>query len=203
MPWQEVSTMQLRSEFVVLAEQGGHIRQLCRRFGINPSTAYKWLERHRQGASLEAHSRRPLHSPARSSEAGGRAGPKKMPTPIPLARLSQNDLSCCFSITARYFLRGWIKDAQFPEITSVKSAITGQEPAALDHCVCADQKIGRNSLSLAACCTVLTPGTRGSERALLRDVRKRDPKDLHRIQECALASKRLGGFGPDDRAGGN
>ncbi|HET7633311.1 MAG TPA: helix-turn-helix domain-containing protein, partial [Burkholderiales bacterium] len=43
MPWQEVSTMQLRTEFVVLAEQGGYIRQLCRRFGISPTTAYKWL----------------------------------------------------------------------------------------------------------------------------------------------------------------
>jgi transposase InsO family protein len=69
MPWQEVSTMQLRTEFVVLAEQGGYIRQLCRRFGISPTTAYKWLERHRQGTSLEEHSRRPLHSPTRSSEA--------------------------------------------------------------------------------------------------------------------------------------
>ena len=68
MPWQEVSTMQLRTEFVVLAEQDGRIRQLCRRFGISPTTAYKWLKRHRQGASLEEHSRRPLHSPARSSE---------------------------------------------------------------------------------------------------------------------------------------
>jgi transposase InsO family protein len=60
--------MQLRTEFVVLAEQGGHIRQLCRRFGISPTTAYKWLERHRQGVGLQEGSRRPAHSPARSSD---------------------------------------------------------------------------------------------------------------------------------------
>jgi transposase InsO family protein len=58
--------MQLRTEFVLLAEQGGNIRQLCRRFEISPTTAYKWLARHRQGAGLTDRSRRPEHSPCRS-----------------------------------------------------------------------------------------------------------------------------------------
>lgn len=66
MPWQEVSTMQSRREFVLLVEQGSAIRGLCRRFGISPSTAYKWLARHRAGEGLAEHSRRPAHSPARS-----------------------------------------------------------------------------------------------------------------------------------------
>lgn len=65
MPWQEVSTVQSRIEFVALAEQGGNIRQLCRRFGISPTTAYKWLGRHRTGADLADRSRRPVHSPQR------------------------------------------------------------------------------------------------------------------------------------------
>ena len=46
MSWEEVSTVQLRTEFVLLARQeGANIRQLCRRFNISPSTAYKWLSR--------------------------------------------------------------------------------------------------------------------------------------------------------------
>lgn len=61
--------MQLRSEFVSLAEQGGNVRQLCRRFGISPTTAYKWLARHRQGGELTDQSRRPVHSPRRSDAA--------------------------------------------------------------------------------------------------------------------------------------
>lgn len=65
MPWQEVSTVQSRTEFVALAERGGNIRQLCRRFGISPTTAYKWLDRHRAGADLADRSRRPTHSPKR------------------------------------------------------------------------------------------------------------------------------------------
>jgi transposase InsO family protein len=71
--WREVSTMQLRSEFVSLAEQGGNVRQLCRRFGISPTTAYKWLARHRQGGELTDQSRRPVHSPLRSDAATEKA----------------------------------------------------------------------------------------------------------------------------------
>lgn len=66
MPWQEVSRMQLRREFVSLVEGGSAIRPLCRRFGISPTTAYKWLKRHRNGEALTDHSRQPVHSPRRS-----------------------------------------------------------------------------------------------------------------------------------------
>lgn len=69
MPWQEVSTMQLRCEFVQLVEQGSPIRLLCRRFGVSPTTAYKWLDRSRDGEGLADRSRRPWHSPARSGTA--------------------------------------------------------------------------------------------------------------------------------------
>ncbi len=41
MPWQEVSTMSLRTEFVMLAMQpGANISQLCRRYGISRKTGY-------------------------------------------------------------------------------------------------------------------------------------------------------------------
>ena len=69
MPWQEVSTVSLRQEFVSLALQpGANMRELARRFAISPKTAYKWL--HRAAAQPELpladRSRRPLHSPART-----------------------------------------------------------------------------------------------------------------------------------------
>ncbi|MDH4554416.1 IS481 family transposase [Pseudomonas sp. BN417] len=69
MPWQECSTMSIRREFVRLAEQPqSNVRELCRRYGISPKTAYKWLQRHREHgeAGLQDRSRRPQHSPGRS-----------------------------------------------------------------------------------------------------------------------------------------
>lgn len=72
MPWQEVSTMSLRQEFVALAmQQGANVRELCRRFGVSPRTGYKWLSRFtaRGGAGLADESRRPHHSPRRTAKA--------------------------------------------------------------------------------------------------------------------------------------
>lgn len=46
MPWQEVSRMSQRQEFVMLAQaEGCNRRALCRHFGISPKTGYKWLQR--------------------------------------------------------------------------------------------------------------------------------------------------------------
>jgi transposase InsO family protein len=70
MPWKEVSTMSLKEEFVLLASQeGANVRQLCRRFGISPKTAYKWIARFNQqgSAGLADRSRRPTTSPTRTS----------------------------------------------------------------------------------------------------------------------------------------
>lgn len=71
MPWQEVSAMLLRKEFVMLASvEGANRAELCRRFGISRKTGYKWLERARSAelAVLADESRRPRHSPTRSGE---------------------------------------------------------------------------------------------------------------------------------------
>src|SRR3989338_4604768 len=70
MSWQEVSTVSLRHEFVMLANAGGaNIRELCRRFPISPTTAYKCRQRY--GATgldgLHDRSRRPHHSPAQTA----------------------------------------------------------------------------------------------------------------------------------------
>ncbi|MBU1190869.1 MAG: IS481 family transposase [Gammaproteobacteria bacterium] len=70
MPWQEVSTMSLRHEFVVLAEaKETTMRALCQRFGISPKTGYKWLARYRATGvnALVDHSRRPQGSPRRTA----------------------------------------------------------------------------------------------------------------------------------------
>lgn len=69
MPWREVSAVELREEFVKLAGQdGANVRELCRRYGISPTTGYKWLARHSAGerAALADRSRRPLTSPGRT-----------------------------------------------------------------------------------------------------------------------------------------
>lgn len=68
MPWPEVSTMSLRTEFVHMAEtEAISFAELCRRFQVSRKTGYKWQQRFRaQGlAGLANRSRRPHHSPAR------------------------------------------------------------------------------------------------------------------------------------------
>lgn len=70
MPWNEVSAMSLRREFVMLASsQGANLSALCRRFGVSRKTGYKWLARARreEEPALTDRSRRPRHSPARTA----------------------------------------------------------------------------------------------------------------------------------------
>lgn len=69
MPWDARDTMSLRQEFVLLAtHEGSNRRELCRRFGISPKTAYKWLARYAKDKALglEDRSRRPLCTPSRT-----------------------------------------------------------------------------------------------------------------------------------------
>jgi transposase InsO family protein len=66
MPWQEVSIMEQRREFVRLFKQEGvNRRELCLRFGIHASTGYKWLSRGE--ADLGDRSRRPHSSPLKTN----------------------------------------------------------------------------------------------------------------------------------------
>lgn len=87
MPWQEVSLVSARREFVMLAmADGAVIRPLCRRFRISPKTGYKWIARYVQavgggpelpspqgGEALDTtfrdRSRRPHRSPNRTEPA--------------------------------------------------------------------------------------------------------------------------------------
>lgn len=71
MPWQEVSILEQRREFVRLAMlEGANRRELCRRFGIHPDTGYKWIARWSGGEpALADRSRRPHSSPWRTEVA--------------------------------------------------------------------------------------------------------------------------------------
>lgn len=72
MPWPVKNLLNVRLEFVNLAlKDDANIRQLCRRFGISPTAAYKWLERFKRKGpeGLADRSRRPKKSPARTDAA--------------------------------------------------------------------------------------------------------------------------------------
>lgn len=71
MGWSEVSIMAMRREFVSLTnDPEANVRELCRRYGISPTTAYKWIERGAaEGERYENRSRRPLHSPNKTDAA--------------------------------------------------------------------------------------------------------------------------------------
>ncbi len=69
MPWTGVSVMSQRLELVSLSQrEGNNMRELCRRFGVSPSTGYKWLRRFSDGgaAAMVDQPRRPHHSPQRT-----------------------------------------------------------------------------------------------------------------------------------------
>src|ERR1043165_2442641 len=71
MGWSEVSIMSMRREFVSLASSAGaNVRELCRRYGISPSTGYKWINRGAEASeTYEDRSRRPRHSPNKTDAA--------------------------------------------------------------------------------------------------------------------------------------
>ncbi|HEX4955174.1 MAG TPA: IS481 family transposase, partial [Thermoanaerobaculia bacterium] len=73
MPWKETDAMEQRRQFVVRGKlAGANVSLLCREFGISRQTGYRWLRRYEEVgclAGLQERSRRPLHSPSRTSEA--------------------------------------------------------------------------------------------------------------------------------------
>src|SRR6185312_1941333 len=71
MPWQELSVVDQREEFVKLALNAPNRAEVCRRFGISRAKGYKWLKRYAEGgaAALADQSRRPHRSPERTDAA--------------------------------------------------------------------------------------------------------------------------------------
>lgn len=71
MSWLETNVRDQRIQFVLAARRPeANVSALCRGFGISRQTGYKWLKREQQARSLAAlddRSRRPHHSPLRTS----------------------------------------------------------------------------------------------------------------------------------------
>lgn len=66
MPWNEVTKMDLKEEFVLHAlKEGSNISELCRRYGISRKTGYKLLARYKEQGKggLEERSRQPKGQP--------------------------------------------------------------------------------------------------------------------------------------------
>ena len=71
MPWKELSTMNLKLEFVMKSfEKPCNFTELCTEYGISTKTGYKWKERFLQYGmpGLKDQSRRPRNSPQQVSE---------------------------------------------------------------------------------------------------------------------------------------
>ena len=69
MPWNAHTTMSLRRELVLLADQpGANVAEIARRFGVSRKTAYKWLGRYRESGvdALADQPRTPHRSPNRT-----------------------------------------------------------------------------------------------------------------------------------------
>lgn len=73
MPWKRESAVEQRLRFLIEAgNKETTISDLCRRYEISRKTGYKWLARYQEAgtiAALNDRSRRPRHSPTRTSEA--------------------------------------------------------------------------------------------------------------------------------------
>lgn len=72
MSWKEVTILSQRQEFITLAlQEGTNFSELCRRFNISRKTGYKFLKRFKEegGTGLKGQSKRPKHSPGKTSEA--------------------------------------------------------------------------------------------------------------------------------------
>ena len=68
MPFRGVSAMDRKREFVTFAAaEGANTRELCRRFGVAPTTGYKWLHRGGRGPVRPAHRLRSRRRCSRSA----------------------------------------------------------------------------------------------------------------------------------------
>ena len=68
MPWERRTVEDQRKEFAQAAMQCTNFSKLCREFGIDRHTGYKWKERYAARQPLTDRSRRPHTSPTRTPE---------------------------------------------------------------------------------------------------------------------------------------
>lgn len=69
MPWESRTVEKQREEFAQAALECSNFSALCREFGIDRSTGYKWKKRYEEAQALCDKSRRPHTSPSRTPEA--------------------------------------------------------------------------------------------------------------------------------------
>lgn len=68
MPWECRSVETIRKEFVAKAIMGEEsISELCRRYNISRPTAYKWIERYRNGDNMSDKSHEPVFKPLKTA----------------------------------------------------------------------------------------------------------------------------------------
>ena len=68
MPWESRTVEDQRREFAKAAMHCSNFSALCREYGIDRHTGYKWKERYAAREPLSDRSRRPLNSPSRTPE---------------------------------------------------------------------------------------------------------------------------------------
>ena len=68
MPWECRTVEEQRKEFAQAAAMCSNFSALCREFGIDRHTGYKWVARYTAGEPLTDRSRRPYTSPSRTSD---------------------------------------------------------------------------------------------------------------------------------------
>lgn len=68
MPWECKTVEKLREEFALASLQCSNFSALCREFGIDRHTGYKWKARYEAQETLTDRSRRPYTSPSRTPE---------------------------------------------------------------------------------------------------------------------------------------
>lgn len=70
MPWEERTVVMIREEVLALAcAPGANLAELCRRMGISRKTLYKWQAVQRRTGRVDDRSRRPHHSPQKTTDA--------------------------------------------------------------------------------------------------------------------------------------
>lgn len=67
MPWGNKTVEEIREEFARAAMACSNFSALCREYDVTRKTGYKYLERYREGLSLSDQSRKPLHTPTKTS----------------------------------------------------------------------------------------------------------------------------------------
>ena len=94
-------------------------------------------------------------------------------------------------------LCGRIDYSQPAKISTVKAPITAKEPVGDDQGMCADQKIGHDTVARTSTCSVPAPGLRRFNRRLFRHRREGSGQLVHRVPKTSSIAKHCCSLCPD------